>query len=49
MKNLKINFDNDLNVWKPKVLVSNLFIDENGKIVTVNDNYANQRISDYHK
>ena len=46
---LKIKFDNDLNVWKPEVLVSNLFIDENGKTVSVNDNYANQRISDYHK
>ncbi len=46
---LKINFDNDLNVWKPEMLVSNLFIDENGKTVSVNDNYANQRISDYHK
>lgn len=34
---------------KPEVLVSTLFIDENGKTVSVNDNYANQRISDYHK
>ena len=46
---VRIYFDNDLNVWKPGLLVSNIFIDENGKTISVNDNYANQRINDYHR
>lgn len=46
---VKINYDNDFMIWEPELLVSNLFIDEEGKTISVNDYYANERIDDYHK
>ncbi|MBQ7912595.1 MAG: hypothetical protein IJ308_02475 [Clostridia bacterium] len=46
---VKINYDNSAQIWEPELIVSNLFIDKEGKIVSVNENYANDRIQDYHK
>ena len=47
---IKINYYEDSSgPWKPKLIVSNLFIDKNGETVTVSNEYANERIMSYHK
>ena len=42
------NIDNDL-MWEPELLISNLFVDKDGKIVSVDEKYVNDRIKYYHK
>ena len=47
---IKINYSEDSSgPWKPKLIVSNLFIDKNGETVTVSNEYVNERIMSYHK
>ncbi len=46
---IKINYYDDPTIWKPKLIVSNLFIDKSGETVTVSNEYVNGRIMSYHK
>ena len=46
---IKMNYYDDSTIWKPKLIVSNLFIDKSGETVTVSNEYVDERIMNYHK
>lgn len=45
---VKINYEN-LGKWIPKLIVSNIFVNKTGEIISVSEKYANDKIATYHK
>lgn len=46
---VKIIYDESENNWRPQLLVSNLFVDENNNEINVSDEYLEGIIANYHK
>ena len=46
---VKIIYDESDNNWRPQLLVSNLFVDENNNEINVSDDYLCEKMANYHK
>ncbi len=45
---VKILYDESKNDWRPQLLASNLFVDKNEKVTSVDDDYLESKITNYH-